>query len=266
MGDPAVAPIAELRKVGVTRGGNEILRDISVRIDPGQHWLLLGPNGSGKTTLISLLSGHEHPTTGTVELLGHQVGRTDLRVLRRRIGLASPLLSRQLRAGITAEDVVVSGYRAALETWWHTYTDAERLRAGELLDKVGLSGAADREIRTLSSGEMRQVEIARALVSNPELLLLDEPAAGLDLGAREELLQRLGELLAPRSGLGPVVLVTHHLEEVPAHMTHALLLRNGSIVSRGPISDVVTDDTVSECFGLSLTVSHVGERWSCIAR
>ncbi len=252
-----------MQHAGVRRGHSEILVGIDWTILPGQNWLVLGPNGSGKTTLLSLAGATAHPTSGTVEVLGRRLGSSDLRSLRARIGIASPALARELRSDMTAEEVVLSGFQGALETWWHDYSYHERSLARAALARAGLAGRADHELRTLSSGELRKVQIARALAPDPEFLLLDEPASGLDLGSREELLARLATLLT--SG-PPVVMVTHHLEEIPPGITHLLMLSAGRVTCQGPLEVCLTDRSLSECFGLDLAVHRIGDRWSCSAR
>jgi iron complex transport system ATP-binding protein len=228
---------------------------------------LLGPNGSGKTTLLRVVGAGLWPTRGTVEILGETLGRVDMRELRRRITVVSASVGRTLRPAQPALDVVLTGRYAALETWWHEYTDADRTRASSLLDEAGFGGElfAERAFGLLSEGERQQVLLARALMGDPELILMDEPAAGLDLGAREGLLARLATLAADPA-VPPMILVTHHLEEIPPGVTHAALLRNGSLVAAGPIEDVVTDSAVSDAFGVSVTVERHAGRWSARAR
>jgi iron complex transport system ATP-binding protein len=257
-------PVLRLDRVTVVRGATTVLHDLSWCVGSGERWVLLGPNGSGKTTIVDLAAGYLFPSGGTVEVLGARLGQVDVRSLRPRLGLTSADLSKQLRPDVTAVDVVMSGRHGALETWWHDYGPADRERALLLLERGGVARLADHPYRTLSEGERQQVLLARALVAEPELLLLDEPNAGLDMGARESLVHRLGRLAADPSS-PPMVLVTHHVEEVPAAFTHGLLLRAGRVLAAGPLDEVLGDAVLSECFGLRLEVVRHGARWSCHA-
>jgi iron complex transport system ATP-binding protein len=225
-----------------------------------ERWVVLGPNGSGKTTLLQLVTGGLHPTSGTVDVLGHRLGRVDVRWLRTRIGLVSGSVTRLLRPGLSAADAVLTGRHAALETWWHDYTDADRARSRALLDAVGLGAGADRPFGVLSEGERQQVLLARAMMGEPELFVFDEPAAGLDLGARERLLARLEDLAADH-GAAPVIFVTHHVEEIPASFSHVMLLRLGSVVAAGPLSEVLDDARLSATFDVKVRLHRVGGRF-----
>ena len=250
--------------VWLRRGDVWVLRDVHWTVASVDRWIVLGPNGAGKTSLFQLAGAYEHPTRGTVDVLGARLGRVDVRVLRERIGMASGSLARMLRPGITGLDVVLSGRHAALETWWHDYTDEERDRARELLEAAGFGHTADRPFGVLSEGERQQVQLARMLMAGPELLLLDEPAAGLDVGGRERLVARLGALAAdPRTA--PMVFVTHHVEEIPPAFTHLLLLRAARVVAAGPLRETLTEDALSECFGLRLRLREDAGRWTCHA-
>ncbi len=259
-------PAVRLEHVRVVRNGTALLDDISWEVGAGERWALLGPNGSGKTTLLTVVGSALWPTSGTVEILGARLGRVDMRTLRRRIAVVSASVSRTLRPELPALDVVLTGRFAALETWWDEYTDADRDRATALLAEAGFGapGFAERPFGLLSEGERQQVLLARALMSSPELLLMDEPAAGLDLGARERLLGRLATLAADPS-VPPLVLVTHHLEEIPPGVTHAALMRGARLVATGPVEGVLTSRTVSDAFGVSVTVERHGGRWSARA-
>ncbi len=225
--------------------------------------MLLGPNGSGKTTLLRVAASQLWPTRGSVELLGERLGRVDMRQLRQRIALVSASVSRTLRPEVPALDVVLTGRHAALETWWHEYGDDDRDKAGALLSAAGFGGGefARRPFGMLSEGERQQVLLARALMGDPELVLMDEPAAGLDLGARERLIQRLASLAADPS-VPPLVFVTHHLEEVPPGATHAALLCRARLLAAGPIEEVMTSESVSCAFGIEVVVEHQNGRWT----
>jgi iron complex transport system ATP-binding protein len=257
-------PALRFSDVSFHHGGEPVLRDVSWTVEADERWVVLGPNGAGKTSLLRLAGGYAHPSAGTVDVLGARLGRVDVRVLRTRIGMASGSVARMLRPGITALEVVMAGRHAALETWWHTYTDDDRRRARALLEAGGFGYTADRMFGVLSEGERQQVQLARTLMGAHELLLLDEPAAGLDVGGRERLVARLASLAADPT-TPPTVFVTHHVEEIPATFTHALLLRAGCVVAAGPLRPTLTDDTLSECFGLPLRLREQDGRYTCRA-
>lgn len=246
-------PALALSHVGLVEGGTTVLRDIDWTAERDERWVVLGPNGSGKTSILRLLSFQRAPSTGTVTVLGDRYGAVEVRVARRRIGLASSALLQRLRPTLTAGDVVVMGRDSALEPWWGSYSDDDHARAEALLEFVGCAEHVHQEISTLSEGERKRLLVARLLMADPELLLFDEPCAGLDLGGRESLVALLGELA--RDGDRPLVMVTHHLEEIPPGMTHALLLRAGSIAAAGPIATTLTSDAVSDAFGLAVRVT-----------
>ena len=264
---PGGTAAVALEDVSVVRDGVALLDRVTWRVAAGERWALLGPNGSGKTTLLRVAGAALWPTSGAVEVLGGRFGTTDLRELRRRISVVSASLARTLRPGLPAGDVVLTGRHSALETWWHEYTDEDRARAARLLEDAGFGGPifAARPFGLLSEGERQQVLLSRALMGAPELLLLDEPAAGLDLGARERLLARLADLAADPA-VPPLVVVTHHLEELPPGITHAALLRAGRMVAAGPVGTVLADGPVSEAFGIGVAVERSGGRWSARAR
>jgi iron complex transport system ATP-binding protein len=249
-----------LRGVTVRRDGVPVLADIDWRVGSGDRWVVLGPNGSGKTTLLQVAAARLWPTSGAVEVLGERLGRVDVRTLRPRVALVSGAVVRQLRADLPARHVVASGRYGALETWWNRYSDEDWEKADRLLRRGGVEEIGDRPFGVISEGERQQVLLARALMSDPELVLLDEPFAGLDLGARERLLVQLAGLAAdPRSP--PLVLVTHHCEEIPPGFTHGGLMRRGELIASGPLCDVVTSEHVSACFGVQVTVGRAEERW-----
>jgi iron complex transport system ATP-binding protein len=249
-----------LQAVGVRREGTVVLDGIDWTVRQGERWVILGPNGSGKTTLLTLAGARLWPTSGSVEILGSRLGRVDVRTLRPRIALVSGSVTRQLRADLLAREVVVSGRHGALETWWHTYADEDWAEADRLLAETGFAAIGTRPFGVISEGERQHVLLARALMNRPELLLLDEPAAGLDLGARERLVSRLGALATDPSS-PTMVLVTHHCEEIPRGFTHAGLVRQGKLVAAGPLEDVITSSLVSTCFDIAVTVGQRDGRW-----
>ena len=251
-------PVLDLDHVSFVRDGRRILDDISWQVQPDERWLILGANGSGKTTLVRIASMYEHPSSGTVSVLGETLGRTDVRVLRRRIGVMSAALGAQLRPVLAARDIVVTARYAALEPWWHTYTDADYDRAQVCLDQMGVGGFAHRSLGTLSSGEQQRVLLARALMNQPDLVVLDEPSARLDLGGREQLVAALTDLTTDPDA-PPLVLVTHHVDEVPPGMTHAMLLLEGQVLAAGALDDVLTAEALSECFSMPLALERRGD-------
>ena len=255
-----MTPALELRGVTVTRDGRPILDRINWTVAPGERWIVLGPNGSGKTTLCQVASLYQHPARGTVRVLGETLGHTEGRELRKRIGYASVQLADMLRPNQTATDIVITAKHGALATWWHTYEEADYAKARQLLGRFGCGDLAARRFGTLASGERKRVEIARALMADPSLLLLDEPSAGLDLGGRETLVATLASLARDRA-VPAIVLVTHHVDEIPPGFTHVLLLATGRRLAAGRLDETLTDDTLSRCFGLELHVEPRNGRW-----
>jgi iron complex transport system ATP-binding protein len=253
-----------LRGVTVSRDGRDLVAGVDWDVRPGERWVLLGANGSGKTTLVRVASLYLHPTSGEVEVLGETLGHTDVRLLRQRIAVVSASFADLLRPGISAHDVVVTARHAALEPWWHEYTDADHRRADHLLAQMGVGGLASHPFGTLSSGERQRVQLARTLMGDPGLVLLDEPMAGLDIAGREDLVGALADFAAGPS-TPPVVLVTHHVDEIPPGFTHALLLRDGRVTFQGPIADALTSSRLTSTFGVALTVERRttsgGDRW-----
>ena len=245
-----------------TPQGAQILRGISWRVVRGERWILIGPNGSGKSTMLSLAGALRHPSGGRVSVLGGNLGRVDMPALRGRIGFVdsggTPL------DWLTAEDVVLTGIGSTLRPLWWTYSSDDRSRARQLLAMLGCADLAEREISTCSQGERGRIRIARALIADPQLLLLDEPAVGLDLAAREALIAALDRLSEERPDLTSV-LVTHHLEEIPGSSTHAILLRDGQTLAAGAIRGVLTSANLSACFGLPVDCRYDGQRWSARA-
>jgi iron complex transport system ATP-binding protein len=258
------APAFVLSGVHLVEQGTVVLRDLDWTAQADERWVVLGPNGSGKTSILRLVSFLRSPSRGTVTVLGDTYGSVDVRRARRRIGLASSALLQQLRPSLSAHDAVLTGADAALETWWSSYDDAQHARADELLELVGCGGHAAQELVTLSEGERKRVLVARVLMAEPELLLFDEPCAGLDLGGREAMVEVLGELASTDpadDAARPLVMVTHHLEEIPPGITHALLLRHGQVVAAGPLAQTITSAAVSDTFGVAVAVEGADGRW-----
>jgi iron complex transport system ATP-binding protein len=260
-GAPVARAALDIRGVDLDRGGNRVLRGITWRVEQGQRWAVLGPNGSGKTTLVQLAAGYLHPTRGAVDVLGETLGRTDVRALRERVAIVSSGVARRVLPWLCAREVVVSARHGALEPWWHSYDAQEQERAVSLLATAGFEHVAERRFGDLSEGERQQVLLARALMSSPELLLLDEPCAGLDMGGRERLLARLTALASDDPSL-PVVLVTHHVEEIPAGFGHLLLLKQGRCLVSGPTEEVLSAEALTTCFGIPLSLRHDSGRWA----
>ena len=256
-----IEPALRLSDVRLVRDGRAILDDISWTVGEDERWIVLGANGCGKTTLLRIASLYLHPSSGEVEVLGEVLGRVDVRSHRRRIGIVSSGFADMLRPSIEAVDVVMTAKNAALEPWWHTYDEADRQRAVELLERFGCGSLAEHTFTTLSSGERQRVQLARSLMTEPGLLLLDEPTAGLDLGGREDLVGRLSQL-AHDPSTPPIVLVTHHVDEIPPGFTHLLLIKDGQTMAAGPLDDTLSAEALSDCFGLSLELALRDGRYS----
>jgi len=245
----------ELAGLTVRRGGRTILGPLDWIVRPGERWAVIGPNGSGKTTLLQVVSLYLWPTTGTVDVLGGRFGRMDAREQRRRIGYAGSALEAEMDEALSPSQIVLSARHAALAPWWHVYDDADRARAAGLIERLGITGVASHPFRTLSSGERRRASIARALMPDPDLLLLDEPGAGLDLGARETLIRDLTGL-AGETRPESIVLVSHHVEEIPPGFGHALVLADGRAVAAGPIEEVVSAGVLGRAYGMPIAVER----------
>jgi iron complex transport system ATP-binding protein len=256
--------VIAMEGVSVRRGQFRLLDNVAWRVREGERWVLLGPNGSGKTTLVSIAATYLWPSHGSVSVLGEQLGMVDVRELRRQIGIVSAALEVRIPHEIAAIRVVLAGATGATAPWWDRYDAAMRRKAEELLGLVGCAALADRRFELLSSGEKQRVQIARALMLDPALLLLDEPAAGLDLGAREQLASLLSQLNAD-SRLAATVVVTHHVEEIAAGTTHAIVLRDGRVVASGPVADTVTGAVLSHAFDLPLEVARFRGRFTAQA-
>ena len=258
--------VFRLADVSFVRDDRVILAPLRWTVRDGERWLVLGANGSGKTTLMRIAAMYEHPSSGTVEVLGERLGRTDVRELRRRVGYLSASLAADIRPALRAVDVVMTAKYAALEPWWHRYTPDDEVQAIRQLDRMGVAWAAQRSLGTLSSGEQQRVLLARTLMNEPGVILLDEPSARLDLGGREQLVQALAELTTDPTA-PPVVLVTHHLDEVPPGITHVLMLREGVAIAAGAIGRHLTAARLSECFGVPLHLERRPDgRYSAWAR
>lgn len=259
-----MSDVLAMADVSVVRGGRPLLDEVSWEIEEGERWVVLGPNGAGKTTLLQVAAGRMHPTSGVAGVLGEVLGAVDVFELRPRVGLASALLADRIPANERVADVVVTASYGVVGRWRETYDDLDHGRAAELLDALGAGHLRARTYGTLSEGERKRVQIARALMTDPELMLLDEPAAGLDLGGREDLVRRLG-LLAADLAAPALVLVTHHVEEIPPGFTDVLMLREGRVVAAGPLEMTLTAENLSATFGTPLVLDRHGNRWSARA-
>ncbi len=255
-----MSAVVDLASVSIERGRALLLDDITWRVEDSDRWVVIGPNGAGKTTLLQVLAAQIHPSDGIAEVLGEILGTTDVFELRPRIGVTSAALADRIPRAEPVRDVVVSASYAVLGRWREEYDEMDYERARELLAQLRVDALADRTFGTLSEGERKRVQIARALMTDPELLLLDEPAAGLDVSGREALVQTLSDLaqdpMAPAS-----ILVTHHVEEIPRGVTHALLMRKGKIVAAGPLGETLTSANMSEAFDMALTIGNDEGRW-----
>lgn len=258
-------PALELCEVGIRADRTSLVSGIDWRVEYGQHWVLLGRNGAGKSTVLSVASTQRFPSSGRATVLGHRMGTVDLRDLRTRVGLVSMAQRLPDERDHTAHIVVLTGYSGSVLPLWERYDDAVRDRAHKFLELVGCAELADRPIRVCSQGERARIRIARALMADPLLLLMDEPFSGLDLPAREDLLLALENLMRAEPQLATVT-VTHHVEEIPATVTHALLIRRGRVSSAGPVDQVLTDASLSECFERDLEIHRVNDRWTAHAR
>lgn len=257
--------VLDFAEVTIRRGQAVLLDRVSWRVDEGDRWVILGPNGAGKTTLLQVASAQIHPTSGVAGILDEVLGTVDVFELRPRIGLTSAALAERIPRGERVHDVVVSASYGVVGRWREAYDDLDHERAVQLLTEVGAAHLVDRTFGTLSEGERKRVQIARALMADPELLLLDEPAAGLDLGGREDLVSTLSVLAADPASPA-TVLVSHHVEEIPPGFTHALLLRRGQVVAAGPVAEVITEANLAATFGMPLVLRHEGGRWSARRR
>lgn len=267
---PADEPIAadvpgedlliDFAKVSLRRGGKTLVGPINWAVELDERWVVIGPNGAGKTSLLRIAAAIEHPSSGTAFVLGERLGRTDMAELRSRVGLSSSALSQRIPDDEMVRDLVVSAGYAVLGRWREKYDDVDYEQAVDMLESVGAEHLAMRTYGTLSEGERKRVLIARSLMTDPELLLLDEPAAGLDLGGREELVARLADLAADPDAPA-IVLVTHHVEEIPPGFSHCLLLSEGSVVAAGLLTEVLTAENLSTAFGQSIALDYLDGRY-----
>jgi len=257
-----MSAVVELADVSVIRGEARLVEGIDWVVDETDRWVVIGPNGAGKTTLLQILAAQLHPTSGLAAVLGELLGAVD--VFERGSRSTSAALADRLPRSEKVSDVVVSASYAVLGRWREEYDETDHARANALLKELGIDQLADRTFGTLSEGERKRVQIARALMTDPELMLLDEPAAGLDLAGREQLVRSLGTI-ATTPGSPTMVLVTHHVEEIPPGITHALLLRAGRVVASGPIGEALTSETLTEAFGLPLVLERNGGRYAARA-
>jgi iron complex transport system ATP-binding protein len=260
-----MASVLELTDVSVVRDGNTILNSVTWAVDSDERWVVLGPNGAGKTTLLSIASASIHPSSGQARVLDDALGKVDVFELRPRIGFASTALARRIPADEKVVNVVLTASYSVTGRWNEQYEDIDVRRARRVLAEWKLGHLENRRFGDLSDGEQKRVQIARAVMTDPELLLLDEPAASLDLGAREELLQLLSGY-ASAAGAPGIVMVTHHVEEIPSAFTHALLLADGAVKAQGPIPEVITAEKLSETFGVDLELTETAGRFAARAR
>jgi iron complex transport system ATP-binding protein len=259
-----MASVLELSDVSVVRDGNPILNSVNWTVDGDERWVVLGPNGAGKTTMLQIASALVHPTSGKAQILDDRLGSVDVFELRPRIGFASSALAKRIPQNETVLNVVLTAAYSVTGRWNEAYEEIDTRRAQRVLGEWKLDALENRRFGDLSDGEQKRVQIARSVMTDPELLLLDEPAASLDVGARESLLQLLGGFaMAPQAPA--IVMVTHHVEEIPPGFGHALLLKAGSVQAAGPIADVITSQNLSETFDIDLVVEHKDERFTARA-
>nr|ABP46741.1 ABC transporter related protein [Mycolicibacterium gilvum PYR-GCK] len=252
--------LIDFAEVTLRRNGRVLVGPVTWAVELDERWVVIGPNGAGKTSLLRMAAAMEHPSSGTAYVLGERLGRVDMSELRSRVGLSSAALSQRIPDDETVRDLVVSAGYAVLGRWREKYDDIDYVQAIDMLESVGAEHLADRTYGTLSEGERKRVLIARALMTDPELLLLDEPAAGLDLGGREELVARMSDLAADPDAPA-LVLVTHHVEEIPPGFTHCLILSEGAVVDSGLLTDVLTAENLSTAFGQSIALDVIDGRY-----
>ncbi|CAN1553489.1 ModF ABC-type molybdenum transport system, ATPase component/photorepair protein PhrA [Mycobacteriaceae bacterium] len=252
--------LVDFRRVTLRRGGRVLVGPVDWQVELDERWVVIGPNGAGKTSLLRMAAAMEYPSSGVAMVLGERLGRVDMAELRQRVGLSSSALAQRIPDDELVRDLVVSAGYAVLGRWRERYDDMDYLRAVDTLESVGAEHLADRTYGTLSEGERKRVLIARSLMTDPELLLLDEPAAGLDLGGREDLVARLADLAADPDSPA-LVLVTHHVEEIPPGFSHCLILAEGQVLAAGLLADTLTADNLSAAFGQSIAVDSIDGRY-----
>ncbi|KUI25177.1 iron ABC transporter ATP-binding protein [Mycobacterium sp. IS-1496] len=252
--------LIDFADVSLRRGGRTLVGPLTWAVELDERWVVIGPNGAGKTSLLRIAAATEHPSSGIAHVLGERLGRTNMAELRSRIGLSSSALAQRIPPGEVVRDLVVSAGYAVLGRWRERYDEVDYSRAVDMLESVGAEHLAERIYDTLSEGERKRVMIARSLMTDPELLLLDEPAAGLDLGGREELVARLADLAADPDAPA-MVLVTHHVEEIPPGFSHCLILSEGQIVAAGLLPDVLTAENLSKAFGQQIALDVIDGRY-----
>jgi iron complex transport system ATP-binding protein len=262
IGSDAADPdlLIDFRDVSLRRSGRLLVGPVRWSVESDERWVILGSNGAGKTSLLRIAAATEHPSSGVAYVLGERLGQVDMSELRARVGLSSSALAQRVPGHEVVRDLVVSASYAVLGRWRERYEDVDYHRAIDMLESLGAEHLADRTYGTLSEGERKRVMIARALMTDPELLLLDEPAAGLDLGGREELVSRLADLAADPDAPA-LVLVTHHVEEIPPGFSHCMLLSQGEVVTSGLLADVLTGENLSAAFGQSIVVDVIEGRY-----
>ncbi len=260
-----MSEVIRLKDVTISRDGKAVLKSVDWSVDSTERWVVIGPNGAGKTTMLRTAAAQIHPSTGEARILGETLGEINVFELRTRIGFASSALAAHIPNSERVLDVVMTASYGITGRWNELYEDIDERRARRVLNEWSLGDFADRAYGTLSDGEKKRAQIARAVMADPELLLLDEPVASLDLAAREETLQLLGEY-AKSPSAPAMVMVTHHLEEIPRGFTHALLLTEGSVFAAGPIDSTITSEKISEAYGLSIEVHNEAGRFTAKAR
>jgi iron complex transport system ATP-binding protein len=260
--DSGVDPdlLIDFARITLRRGGKTLVGPVTWVVELDERWVVIGPNGAGKTSLLRIAAAMEHPSSGTAYVLGERLGKTDMSELRARVGLSSSALSQRVPDDEVVRDLVVSAGYAVMGRWRERYEDVDYEQAVDMLESLGAEHLAERTYGTLSEGERKRVLIARSLMTDPELLLLDEPAAGLDLGGREELVARLADLAADPDAPA-TVLVTHHVEEIPPGFSHALILSEGKVVDSGLLTDVLTSENLSTAFGQSIALEIIDGRY-----
>ncbi|WKD57826.1 putative ABC transporter ATP-binding protein YlmA [Corynebacterium capitovis DSM 44611] len=252
--------LLDFRGVEFIRGGSTLVGPVDWQVELDERWVIIGPNGAGKTTLVRIASAAEFPSRGVAFVLGERLGRTDMRDLRASIGVTSSSVAQRVPEGEKVADLVMSAGYAILGRWQEDYDEVDYGQAMDVLEQVGAMHLAERAWGTLSDGEKKRVLIARAIMTNPELLIMDEPAAGMDLGGREDLVSYVGDM-ALDPDAPAMVMITHHLEEIPYGFTHAMLLDEGRVIAQGLIEDVLTSANVSRAYHQPIEVSAQGGRY-----